>query len=175
MSLNFLKRLNGKKRGGFSKYLKSLDPVPRIAWYPSAGHDFRDLLYLNPAYCRLKPTKNDPKPPEFFLHTDYYPWGETIFFLDNEMIYKDDRTSIVVEQVEELPTINLPLSPELVRFKEKTIATGRVFFLRLRVQSSILGEARFPIIYAYLENAAFCAKYAIPTKAKFSHIIHIRI
>ena len=49
MSIEFLQSLNGHNRGALRNWLDRLDHEPRIAWYPSAGEDFRDLMYLQPA------------------------------------------------------------------------------------------------------------------------------
>jgi len=53
MSRKFLEMLNGDRKGPFSRFLAKAGPEPAICWYPSAGQDFRDVLYLDPAYARL--------------------------------------------------------------------------------------------------------------------------
>jgi hypothetical protein len=45
MSRKLLLELNGGCHGAFHKWLDQLKREPPIAWYPSAGEDFRDLLY----------------------------------------------------------------------------------------------------------------------------------
>ena len=119
MPLKLLNELNGNRRGAFRKYLNSLEHEPRIAWYPSAGHDFRDLLYLNPEYCRLNPVKMEPILSDFFLHTDYYSWGSSIFTRNNELIYHDDRTSVMADHMEELPRLNIPVNVNMYVFQKK--------------------------------------------------------
>ncbi len=50
MSIDLLKHFNGNKVGEFKKLIDSFTEEPRIAWYPSAGQDFRALIYLNGNY-----------------------------------------------------------------------------------------------------------------------------
>ena len=174
MSKAFLENINGGKNGRLKKYIDRFDGVPRIAWYPSAGTDFRALLYLHPNYSKLNPpTDNEPTCPDIFLFTDYFPWKRDRF-LDSSLLFSDGRTSITVEYIEELPRLNLPIKEELVRFPEGSEATDRAIFLTVRVVSDKLGNYTFPVIYAFAVNETFyCSKMA-PLKAVVSHIIHIR-
>jgi len=174
MSKQLLLNLCGGRNGLFKQFLEHFDGEPRIAWYPSAGEDFRSLLYLHPKYRRFNLTAvNEPTPPDIFLFTDYYPWQYTRF-LDNALIYSDFRTSIHLDYMEELPKLDLPLHPEIVDFPEGSIATNRVFFMKIRVKSDVLGEYTYPVVYAFAENEAFFCERLLPNKAVLSHIIHVR-
>jgi hypothetical protein len=173
MSLALLKFLNGNNRGSFHRCLASLNTEPRIAWYPSAGEDFRDLLFLNGAYSVTNPVVNEPSPPDFFLHTDYFPWDSSQF-CDSSIIHKDGRTTVSVQEIEELPRCDLPLDSGIVNFPEGGAATGRVIFMSLEVHSDTLGVYHRPVLYAFSENSAFCAQMALAHKACFSHVVHVR-
>ena len=50
MNRELLLNLNGNKTGQLKKFLDVFEGEPRIAWYPSAGEDFRPLLYLHPKF-----------------------------------------------------------------------------------------------------------------------------
>ncbi|MFC1670031.1 hypothetical protein ACFL20_06520 [Spirochaetota bacterium] len=174
MSIDLLNSLNGNKTGNFRKYLDGLKEEPRIAWYPSAGTDFRALLYLHPDFAREIPaSRPEPASPDLFLYTDYFPYEDSTF-LDDTVIYKDDRTEITVDSIEELPGINVPLDGEIVKSPKGSKATGRVLFLEIKVNCKVLGEYTCPLIYAFVENESFCAKKLIPLNASISHIIHVR-
>ena len=174
MSKKLLYELNGTTKGNFRQFLDGFKGYPRIAWYPSAGEDFRDLLYLHPSFVKKYPAfKSEPRHPDIFLHTDYFPWKSSNF-LDNRTIYMDGRTRISVATIEQFPRIDLPLDAGIVDFPEGSHATGRVIFLEIDVQSDVLGSFRAPVIYAFVENAAFCAKKILPFDGRFSHIIHVR-
>lgn len=174
MSRELLINLNGTNQGPFNRWLRDLRDEPRIAWYPSAGEDFRDTLYLHPNYL---PTRQNlrlaPPCPNIFLHTDYFPW-ENSTFLDNQFVHVDDRTSIFVRSIEELPRCDLPLDNQIVAFPNGSNATGRVLFLEVEINSNVLGKFSAPVIYAFVENSVFCAEVALPLQAIFSHVIHIR-
>jgi len=174
MSKEILYNLNGTNSGAFRKWLDNFKGEPRIAWYPSAGEDFRDLLYLHPKFSEIEPaSKPEPQPPDIFLHTDYFPWS-TSTFLDNRTIHQDDHTTVSVKFIEELPRCNLPLDNQIVNFREGSHATGRVLFLEIGIQSNILSDFTSPVIYAFVENAAFCAEKILPHKGRLSHIVHVR-
>ena len=174
MSRELLLNLNGNNKGEFQKFLDKVKGEPRIAWYPSAGEDFRALLYLDPSYSRINPASVlEPQSPDIFLFTDYYPWKYSRF-LDDRTIYSDSRTTVFIEYIEELPKLNLPLHEELVHFPDGSNATDRVLFLRIRITSEKLGSIYYPVLYAFAENETFYCRKLVPNKATISHIIHIR-
>jgi hypothetical protein len=53
MSKELLYKINGNRTGEFKKFLDGINGEPRITWYPSAGEDFRALLYLDPSYSKI--------------------------------------------------------------------------------------------------------------------------
>lgn len=174
MSRQLLMSLNGNNRGALYRWLSEFHGEPRVAWYPSAGEDFRDLLYLNNSFSNLKPPKTlEPPCPNFFLHSDYFPWSNSKF-LDSKIIYSDTRTYVRLKSIEELPRCIIPLNDQIVDFPKGSHATGRVLFLEVDVDSEQLGTFSAPVIYAFVENGAFCAEKVLPNNGKFSHIIHIR-
>lgn len=203
MSLKLLEYLNGDSGGVFNEFLKTAGASPRIAWYPSAGDDFRDLLYLSPAYSkfilpnrrtsthhsfRYYPHSYEPAPPDIYLHTDYAPFFDNIIpnnseflglilnrsFLSKELV-NDRQTRITIVEMEELARIDLPKDKEIIYSDRRSnFETGRVVFLWVEVESSILGTFRCPVLYVFAENEAFCSKLAIPNEAQFSHVIHVR-
>ncbi len=174
MSIKLLLNLNGNYRGAFHRWLDNLKKEPRIAWYPSAGQDFRDLLYLHPEFSKQYPgIKPDPPSPDIFLHTDYYPWRRSRFF-DTRTVYKDDRTEVYIKSIEELPRCDLPLDEQIVNHPNGSKATGRVIFLELEISSSVLGRYSYPLIYAFCDNAAFCSEKIIKNNGRCSHIVHVR-
>lgn len=174
MSLQLLKDLNGQKSGKLNHLINSLCDQPKIAWYPSAGEDFRALLYLHDNFTKIAPSdRAEPKMPDIFLFTDYYPWQHSTF-LDRAKIYNDGRTTIEVKHIEELPQLHLPMHSELVHFPEGSTATDRAVFMNVKVSSDKLGTYSFPVIYAFAENESFFCNKIIPSNATLSHILHIR-
>ena len=174
MSKQLLYDLNGTNKGKFRKYLDDFHGEPRIAWYPSSGTDFRPLLYISSGFSKKSPPNlPEPGPPDIFLFTDYFPWT-TSDFLDSYQIYKDDRTEISANIIEELPGLSMTLDEQIVDFPEGSLATGHVVFLEVKINSSVLGDYTCPVIYAFVENASFCANKILPLHGKISHVIHVR-
>lgn len=174
MSKELLTALNGSRTGAFHRWLANFRGDPRIAWYPSAGEDFRDLLYLHPNFSQRMPAETpEPEPPDLFLHTDYFPWS-TSRFLDHRRLHFDDRTSVTLQSFEELPRCDLPLDGKIVTFPNGSAATGRVLFMEVEVSSNVIGTFTAPVLYVFAENGAFCAKRILPNAGKLSHVIHIR-
>ncbi len=164
----------GIKGGKLKKLIDDFKGEPRIAWYPSAGEDFRALLYLHPNFSQLHPaSEQEPQPPDLFLFTDYFP-GRNSTFMDNRTIYSDSRTTVHIDHIEELPRLNLPLHNELVHFLEGSTATDRAVFLKIRIDSDKLGSISYPVVYAFAENETFYCNKLVPNKATISHIIHVR-
>ncbi len=176
MSRALLQNLNGSNTGNFHRWLENFHGEPRIAWYPSAGQDYRDMLFLHEKYATtMNPAfKPEPQAPDIFLHTDYFPWSsQSPLFLDNPILHADSRTKITVKSREELPRCDLPLDRHIVAFPQGGAATGRVFFLELAIDC-YWGTFSVPLLYAFVENAAFCAQRMIPHHAALSHIVHVR-
>lgn len=175
MSKELLYRLNGNKNGKLKEYLDSFKDPINIAWYPSGGKDFRPLLYLSRKYSEINPASEEENLfPNFFIYTDYHPWSSPPKFFDTPIIHNDGRTEVIVDYMEELPVLNLPLDAEIVVFPKRSKVTNRVVFLELKVKSNILGDFKYPVIYAFVENEVFCSKILLSNNYSISHIIHIR-
>jgi len=174
MSKLLLNNLNGNRRGLFKQFLASFSGNPRIAWYPSGGEDFRALMYLNDAFSHREPCKGiEPEAPDLFLYTDYFPWTFSQF-LRTPILYRDERTTIEIIDMERLPNVNLPLHEELVHFPEGGDFNDQVLFMYVRVRSSVFGEFVRPVLYVFTENETFYAEKMRPLHAHISHIIHVR-
>lgn len=173
MAKSLLYNLNGERQGAFRAFLDGFAGEPRLLWYPSAGEDFRDLLYFSRAYRLANPIPvSEPEPPDLFLHTDYFPCSGSTF-LDSPLLYQDNRTCIRARTVEELPRLDLPLDGKLAIFRDGNHLTGRVFFLEITVESRLLGSFSCPLLYAFVENAAFFGEKILPFRGRFSHLVHI--
>lgn len=174
MSVNLLKVLNGGQNGKFNQFLKTLGSNPVIAWYPSSGSDFRDLLFLDEKYAELNIHRLDVPAPQLFLHTDYGVFNQISDFEKNKVLYEDKRTRISIAEIEELPRLNLPLDPSILHFPKGGELTNRVFFLELAVESNKLGNFTHHLIYAFVENEAFCSMVALPNCAQFIYISTVK-
>lgn len=139
---------------------------PRVAWYPSAGNDFRSLLFLHPEYqadCVVPP-------PDVFLFSDvaHYPSKS---FLNTPILYEDSRTTLTVLSMKMVGTLGLPQRPELVH-AERHELTNQVYLMEVKIESSSLNERIVPVYYAFCENTAL-ADYLIRRRIKVSHLIRV--
>ena len=173
MSRQLLSNLNGNNMGLLKQFLNEFEGEPRIAWYPSAFNDFRPLLYLNPEDKRFHPApEKEPQSPDLFLFTDYWAWNS--HFLNNRTLFKDENTHIFIEDMEELPKLNLlPLHKEIAHFPEGDEMTDRVVFLKIKIRNSQLGVFLCFVLYAFAENEIFYCKKLVPNNSKISHIVHV--
>lgn len=166
--------LNGENRGALYDWLQRQSAEPRIAWYPSAGGDYRDLLYLSKQYAIKHPARvKEPAAPTFFLHTDYRSfWDETIS--SGTKVYEDQRTTVEVRTFEELTRCEIAPACGIVEVRKGDLYAGRVIFMEIEVRSRALGLVNAPVLYAFCENEGFCAKILLPLRAKISHIVQVR-
>jgi len=99
MSRRFLEELNGDRDGAFRSFLDRTKPEPDICWYPSAGEDFHDVLYLDRAYARLHPASGpDESFPDIFIHTDHNGKILAGFQKGDSILVDDGRTRISLER-----------------------------------------------------------------------------
>ena len=140
------------------------------AWYPSAGDDFRPLLYLSPSYMETLGS-SAPAPVEHYLFSDYWPLDKHPKFLTPGVIFSDRRTCIEVIQVQELRPMCLPVHPDLVNFPDHHHLTNRVFNLDVQILSD--DQARSArVTYAFVENTAM-ANDLIRNGVNITHIINV--
>lgn len=200
MSLQFLKQLNGNNKGHFDALLNTMDESnnPKIAWYPSCGDDFRNLIFLNEKYCSERMKKeNKWEQPDIFIYTDYYtPYFDKLFpeqmtenFVNPRSkmesilseyaniggweLYIDDRTSIRVKRFEYLPSMDAKVDRQLVDFTDISKNPKKVAYMLLEVWSNKYGYFDVNLIYANVENEYF-ADLLIKSGAEVSHITHVR-
>ncbi len=175
MSRALLEFLNGGNQGLFRSLLDTLGADPNIVWYPSANDDFRPLLFLSPQYAKIYPSSEQKDVfPDIFLFTDYFPWRNPPF-LDNPLIYKDNRTKVIIKEMELLPNLPLPLDPDILHFPNPVpVAYGKVIYFLVEVESILLGALKYPVLYVFNENEAFCSKILLQYNARITHVIRKR-
>ena len=125
-----------------------------ICWYPSAGKDFRSLLFLSDWYFRKNDLSLDEgqELPDLFIFTDYLGLSgyyseeyekEGFEFLKPgfcliEKEYYSNSTRITVKSVERLRDTGLPFSREYAAF-DKSRAYNSSFLIEVEVESKLDG------------------------------------
>jgi hypothetical protein len=174
MSIELLEVLNGEARGLFRERIERFraEGPPRLAWYPSAGDDLRDVLYLSERFsARNRGTLPDPPPPDLFIHTDArLPWRFDQW--SERGAHRDRKTHIRVLARERLADLHLPVDERLVMPPDGP--TGHVEFFELEVESRRQGLFRACLLFVQAENAAFCARRLLPCRARVTHLVQVR-
>ena len=158
---------------------KLIKSYKKICWYPSAGADFRELLFLSEGYFKWR---NVPIAlealPDLFILTDYDPTdicftrtlGKTCIEKLNGQDYSsmkylfqslDRRTLIPLRnKVECIGKIEIPFDSELV-ISPPSLNYGNVYFMQATVYSEQLGTWNTDILYILTENTGFALNYLI--------------
>jgi len=156
--------------------INELKKFSSLCWYPSAGTDFRELLYLSPEYEKITDLKIEQKPDGFILTDywvmEYYPKLEESLIGPTEL-FNDGRTVITALNGKELSRLSLPFYNELISF-EQSSDYGRVFSFDVKIYSDILGEINTHVIYAIVENTSFAIDFLLKHKINVYSIIHVR-
>lgn len=164
----FLEKLNGSNNGEFKKFIEQ-NKNPRIAWYPSAGKDFRPLLFLQENYLTLNPPLGfEPALPDIFIFTDQYPLPDNLE--ETNHLFLDRRTTVTIEHMEWLPNLGRSRHNESIHFQYRD---DSVVFLKIRLESDILGTIIYPVLYVCTLNESFCCNL-LRQRVSISHIILVR-
>lgn len=179
MSTRLLYALEKRGNENFSAFIANLRHDARIAWYPSAGTDFRPLFFLDEAFYAEHPPDggNDSLPPDIFLFTDYAlmskSFEEALFHQGNPVIHDDGRTRVTLLNIENLGRIDFGPYAIHREHKENEHYFNRVFFFNAQIESSF-GTFVKPVLYAFCNNEQLCSELLIPIRAVISHVIHVR-
>jgi hypothetical protein len=149
--------------------LAQLDPraawemrAKHTLWYPSAGNDFRDLIFCSGEYPEINIA------PELFIHTDCMP----DFDLDvPNVVYKDRRTAVTLYKEREFERLTVPQT-EFAHWESPE--AGRIILYRAEIISDRFGKIERPLIYVICENEWFAAEFLIPNRITVETICHVR-
>ena len=133
-----------------------------VLWYPSAGKDFRDLIFCSGEYPGIGIT------PELFVHTDCMP----DFDLDIPgTVYKDRHTAVTLYKEREFDCLTVP-QMEFAHWKSHD--AGRIILYRAEIISDRFGKIEKPLIYVVCENEWFAAEFLIPNRITVETVCHVR-
>lgn len=169
-----------------------------ICWYPSAGEDFKPLLFISDWYYKKNSVPMDEGQvlPELFIFTDYAGfyshdtelrcYGNAYEQIQNgyckpdscfiHVSYKNSSTDIIVKSFEKLRDLQLPFDSELAAF-EKGPDYNSAFLMKVEVISRINEEVKTyetSIMYVAALNELFAERVLIPNRFKTEYLIIIR-
>ena len=164
----------------------------KICWYPSAGADFRELLFLSEQYCKWRnvPISSDEL-PDLFILTDCNPsdicftktLGTTCveelngdYYSLMRYLFKslDGRTLITLRnRVECIEKIDIPFDSNLFCF-EPSNNYGNAYFIQAKVHSKPLGIWNVDMLYILTENTNFGLHYLVKHNIFIDYIVRVR-
>ena len=179
--------------------MRSIEEVIRqfehVCWYPSAGSDFRALLFLSDWYYKKNdvPTDEGQALPELFVMTDYLGlgslyeeerfWGDAYGQIRNgycdpgtyllHVAYKNTSTDIIVKRYEKLRDMRLPYDYRL-DCREESEVYNSAFLIEVEVVSRSYDEIRryeTSVLYAAAENQMFAKRIAIRCGFKMEYLV----
>ena len=163
MIKTILKAINPLEENTLDSLQSQIGDSPNIAWYPSAGLDFRDLIEVNRTNIE----------PDIFFHTDYSSnWVE----LKYGLVFNDKRTKVFIDRITELEfkkKVNYIVHHDYVDFPEHANPLPKIYLLNLIVESGF-GEIRKPVLYFFMENINFLDEILLKNKINLSHFIKVR-
>lgn len=164
----------------------------RICYYPSAGSDFRPVIYqqLSGMVELGLVDKNGgvPRPgAELFERSNYSApdlWILSDFrgdhlteWMETKLIHRDKKVEIRL-------LAHTEIQPQKLVFRESpskeytsmppTDMTGRVFFLRLAVANETIGTAEVDVIYFCVENVNLIRGFILRQHIPLSHLVWVR-
>lgn len=164
----------------------------RICWYPSAGADFRELLFLSEQYCAWKDVPIAANElPDLFILTDCNP-SDTEYCLTTGDTYINDingpnyykmgnlfscykrRTMMTVkDKVKLVEKLDIEFNHKLYRF-DISHNYGNAFYFTVHIVSKQLGEWDADVLYILAENTSFAFDYLIKNNVTIDYIIKVR-
>lgn len=179
--------------------MRSIEEVIRqfehVCWYPSAGSDFRALLFLSDWYYKKfdVPTDEGQVLPDLFVMTDYLGlgsfyaeesfWGDAYEQIGNgycepgscllHVAYENTSTDIVVTRYEKLRNMSLPYDYRL-DCREEPEAYNSAFLIEVEVVSRAYDEIHryeTSVLYAAAENRMFADRIVSRYGLKMEYLV----
>ena len=168
-----------------------------VCWYPSAGSDFRALLFLSDWYYKKNDVPMDEGQvlPELFVMTDYLGlggfyvnqsfWGDAYAQIRRgfcepgssllHVKYKNNSTEIVVKRYEKLRDMGLPYDSRL-DCRERPEEYNSAFLIEVEVISrsyDVVNRYETTVLYVAAENQLFDERVLIPNGIKTEYLVII--
>jgi len=169
----------------------------RICYYPSAGWDFRPLVYQQIAGMEklgllaadrkvMRQTlfdeienpkiRNVYEAPDLWILSDY-SGDRMASWLESGVIHQDERVEVrILSHTELHPRTQQYRIPPDSRYVsgQATPMTGRVFYLRVAVTNATLGTVEADVLYFCVENVHLISRLLLSERIPVSHVVWVR-
>lgn len=179
--------------------LKELRKHKSICWYPSAGSDFRPLLYLSKSFYEKHEelSAENAVLPDLFIMTDCQALGyqnysnytachhQEIDKMQNGLLkrggvlFEDSSTRLTVKTISQFSISDIEPQEELIDSEKIASCYGQGYYMTLQIDShgnptKALGTWEVDIIYLYAENTAFAKKILLQNQISIDYIVRVR-
>lgn len=169
----------------------------QICYYPSAGGDFRPVVYQQLAgteklgllaadrkvmkqslfeETETSTIRNTYKAPDLWILSDYR--GDQLdTWLESGLIHHDERLEIrILSHTELQPRAHHYERSPNRRYVSgrRTPLTGRVFYLRLAVTNANIGTVEADVLYFCIENVHLISRFLLNERIPVSHVVWVR-
>lgn len=153
-----------------------LQKFSSICWYPSAGFDYREMLYLTKSYAN-RINWDEDQFPDCFVLTDYIAFSCNPLFkttlCHDVILFQDEETKIVAKNGTELSKLNVSYNQDFVVFRRDE-NYGRVIAADIEIQSTVLGNMKTKAIFAVAENTSFAIEFLIRNNIHIDYVLRVR-
>ena len=183
--LGLLQLLKGKTEMdevGMASVLSKVGERPRVAWYPNAGLDFRDLVELN---TKHGPDYGQGDFPGLFVHTDYKPVWEADRDKNNPFKCglidhgRNDGVESFIHSIHRLEFkkkvhVAYHVHPDFTDFPDDAPDEPLVFLLLVSVYYQGRAVEDVPVIYFIFESLNFLDQVLLNRRIEVSHVVKVR-
>ena len=178
---------------------EAIKKFKHICWYPSAGKDFRPLLFISDWYYRMHDVPRDARQkfPDLFILTDlcglfdssgdnneylgdaYYQMRDGFCEPGSCLInvpYTNSSTQIIVKKFERLRDLDLPFDKEYANY-DKAFDYNSSLLMNVEVISRLgdnVNRYEMAILYVAALNEFFADGFLIPNKIKTEYQVIVR-
>lgn len=190
---SFVRRFKAEESGVWTDFFDRFKETDgRICYYPSAGSDFRPVIYqqlagitkLGLIHASGDMVRPDSElggftkyaAPDLWICSDFR--GDDVSqWLETKLIHKDDRVEIQLLAHTEIHPLRMDFATRPSRAYTSlppTEMTGRVFYLRISAMNETIGTVDADVIYFCVENVNLIRSFLLRQRIPLSHLVWVR-
>jgi hypothetical protein len=159
-------------KGGAMDKLLSVLKDQQICYYPSAGKDYRDMICIRKENLEPEYRKKYIQ-ASLFLHVDCNPQESNLTFEPGQVLHDDTKGKITVKTVQQVTTLNLPLSNETGDTPEESADYGKCFLMDVDVEFNLKKGKKLEqtkLLYCFVDDEVFNVKVLSENKIELIYL-----
>ncbi len=144
----------------------------QICYYPSAGKDYRDMICIRKENLESEYRKKYV-PASLFLHVDYRPLENNLPFQPGQILHEDSKGRITVKTVQQVTTLDLPLSNKTEDSLETSADYGKCFLMDVDVEFNLKKGKKLEqtkLLYCFVDDEVFNVKVLSENKIELIYL-----